>query len=199
MILRRVGLAVSGETAPACFCARTLAAPVHPAFSQSSIGGLFMADTPNRSSTTTQNTSSSQQSPRPTPAGVRPTTTTTVRPAGGPNGNAGRRPPGVAPRPGGPGGPRPGPGGRPGGPGAGQRPGNGRPGGGGRPGQRGGPHGSRNGAHAPSNGAPRNAAPVKPSGPVEIPAQLAVKDLAELLNVSVNEVIRQLIAQGVFA
>jgi translation initiation factor IF-2 len=40
---------------------------------------------------------------------------------------------------------------------------------------------------------------VKPSGPVEIPAQLAVKDLAELLNVSVNEVIRQLIAQGVFA
>jgi translation initiation factor IF-2 len=46
---------------------------------------------------------------------------------------------------------------------------------------------------------PRNAAPVKPSGPIEIPAQLAVKDLAELLNVSVNEVIRQLIAQGVFA
>jgi translation initiation factor IF-2 len=40
---------------------------------------------------------------------------------------------------------------------------------------------------------------VKPSGPVEIPAQLAVKDLAELLNVSVNEVIRQLIGQGVFA
>jgi small GTP-binding protein len=40
---------------------------------------------------------------------------------------------------------------------------------------------------------------VKPSGPVEIPAQLAVKDLAELLNVSVNEIIRQLIAQGVFA
>jgi translation initiation factor IF-2 len=40
---------------------------------------------------------------------------------------------------------------------------------------------------------------VKPSGPVEIPAQLAVKDLAELLNVTVNEVIRQLIAQGVFA
>jgi translation initiation factor IF-2 len=40
---------------------------------------------------------------------------------------------------------------------------------------------------------------VKPSGPIEIPAQLAVKDLAELLSVSVNEVIRQLIAQGVFA
>jgi hypothetical protein len=40
MILRRVGLAVSGETAPACFCACTLAAQVHPGsfrlFSQSS-------------------------------------------------------------------------------------------------------------------------------------------------------------------
>ncbi len=40
---------------------------------------------------------------------------------------------------------------------------------------------------------------MKPSGPIEIPAQLAVKDLAELLSVSVNEVIRQLITQGVFA
>jgi translation initiation factor IF-2 len=151
-----------------------------------------MSDTPNRSSTTTPNTAPSQHPPR--PAGARPTTTTTtVRPAGGPNGNAGRRPTGAPPRPGAPGGPRPG------GPG-GQRPGNnGRPGGNGRPPQRGGPHGARNGAHAATSGAPRTAAPVKPSGPVEIPAQLAVKDLAELLNVSVNEVIRQLIAQGVFA
>ena len=154
-----------------------------------------MSDTPTRSSTTSTPSSGtpSQRPSRPIPSGARPTTTT-VRPAGGPNGNAGRRPAGIAPRPGGPGAPA---GRRPGGaarPGGGPRPGNGRPGGG-RPGQ----NGARNGAHAPSSGAPRSATPVKPSGPVEIPAQLAVKDLAELLNVSVNEVIRQFIAQGVFA
>ncbi len=40
---------------------------------------------------------------------------------------------------------------------------------------------------------------VKPSGPVTIPPQIVVKDLADLLNVSVNEVIRQLITSGVFA
>src|SRR5215831_14115959 len=131
MILRRVGLAVSLETAPACFCARTLAAHVHLDCSSSLQEEGFMADTPNRSSTTTPNTAPSQNSSRPAPAGSRPTTTTTVRPAGGPNGNAGRRPPTAAPRPGAP---------RPGGSG-GQRPGNGRPGGNnGRPGQRGGPH-----------------------------------------------------------
>src|SRR5262249_24416377 len=131
MILRRVGLAISREIAPACFCARTLAAHVLQCLYEEG----FMADTPTRSSTTPSNTSPSQNPPRPAPSGARPTTTTTVRPAGGPNGNAGRRPTGVAPRPGAPGGPRPGPGARPGGPGA-QRPGNGRPGGG-RPGQRG--------------------------------------------------------------
>ncbi len=39
----------------------------------------------------------------------------------------------------------------------------------------------------------------KPSGPVAIPPQILVKDLAELLSVSVSEVIRNLIAEGVFA
>ncbi len=43
------------------------------------------------------------------------------------------------------------------------------------------------------------AVAVKPSGPVAIPAQIVVKDLAELLNVSVNEVIRDLITLGIFA
>ncbi|HEX6798339.1 MAG TPA: translation initiation factor IF-2 [Ktedonobacterales bacterium] len=124
---------------------------------------------------------------------------TTVRPAGGPNGNGGVRP--MAPRPGG-GGPRPG--GAPGAPRpGGQRPGGGpRPGGGGgRPGQhRGGPrgHGHGHGPHA--NGAgPRTAVAVRPTGPVEIPAQVMVKDLADLLQASVNEIIRTLITNGVFA
>jgi len=99
--------------------------------------------------------------------------------------------PGGGPRPGGPGGP--------GGPG--------RPGGNGRSGQGG--HGGRPGAHGHHPGAgqqrggpppgPRVATIVKPSGPVTIPPQIVVKDLADLLNVSVNEVIRQLIAGGVFA
>ena len=40
---------------------------------------------------------------------------------------------------------------------------------------------------------------MRPSGPVTIPAQIVVKDLAELLSVSVNEVIRNLIASGVYA
>src|SRR5262249_47658241 len=39
----------------------------------------------------------------------------------------------------------------------------------------------------------------KPTGPVIIPSQLLVKDLAELLNSTVNEVIRTLITNGVFA
>ena len=45
----------------------------------------------------------------------------------------------------------------------------------------------------------RAAAPVKPSGPIALPPQIVVKDLADLLSVTVNEVIRNLIAQGVFA
>ncbi|WIG57982.1 MAG: Translation initiation factor 2 [Ktedonobacterales bacterium] len=39
----------------------------------------------------------------------------------------------------------------------------------------------------------------KPTGPIAIPAQIVVKDLADLLKISVNEVIRNLIAAGVFA
>ncbi len=40
---------------------------------------------------------------------------------------------------------------------------------------------------------------MKPSGPVTIPSQIMVKDLADVLNTSVNEVIRTLIANGIFA
>jgi translation initiation factor IF-2 len=142
------------------------------------------------------------------------------RPAGGPGGFGGRPAPGgpsrpPAGRPGGPGarpgsgpGGRPGggPGGRPGGPGG--RPGGGpggRPGGGpgGRPGGSGGRSGHRNnGRGAPNsgtNGNGRVAVAVKPTGPVAIPAQIVVKDLAELLDVSVNALIRELIGLGVFA
>ncbi|HEU5345418.1 MAG TPA: translation initiation factor IF-2 [Ktedonobacterales bacterium] len=129
----------------------------------------------------TNSNSSPARSPRPAPSGM------TARPAGGPNGNGGR----PAPRPGAP---RPGgAGGRPGAP-AGGRPG-GRPGGGPRGGHRG--NGRRGG---PTQTAPRpERKEVRPSGPVTIPAQIVVKDLAELLSVSVNEVIRNLIASGVYA
>ncbi len=40
---------------------------------------------------------------------------------------------------------------------------------------------------------------MKPSGPVAIPAQIMVKDLADLMSVSVNEIIRSLISTGTFA
>ncbi|HEX8994868.1 MAG TPA: translation initiation factor IF-2 [Ktedonobacterales bacterium] len=114
----------------------------------------------------------------------------TSRPAGGPNGNAGR----PAPRPGAP---------RPGAPRPGGGPGGARPnGGGGRPGggQRGGPSrgGGRRGPSAPSAPRPERKE-VRPTGPVTIPAQIVVKDLADLLSVSVNEIIRNLIGAGVFA
>jgi translation initiation factor IF-2 len=46
---------------------------------------------------------------------------------------------------------------------------------------------------------PKAAAPTKPTGPVAIPAQIMVKDLADLLGVTVNEIIRNLIAAGIFA
>jgi len=46
---------------------------------------------------------------------------------------------------------------------------------------------------------PKAAAPTKPTGPVTIPAQIMVKDLADLLGVTVNEIIRNLIAAGIFA
>jgi translation initiation factor IF-2 len=48
-------------------------------------------------------------------------------------------------------------------------------------------------------GGSRTATAVKPSGPVTIPPQVVVKDLADLLQVSVPEVIRQLISAGTFA
>ena len=109
----------------------------------------------------------------------------TARPAGGPNGNGGRPAPrSGAPRPGGAGGGRPG----------------GRPGGGAGGGQRG--AGQRSGGR---RGGPTQLAArperkeVKPSGPITIPAQIVVKDLAELLSVSVNEIIRNLIASNVYA
>ena len=147
-----------------------------------------------------------------------------VRPAGGPPGGGGLRVPGTglggprpSVRPGAPGGGAGGPGGRPGGRpggsggGPGGRPGGpggrpvGRPGGrqgcrtggpGGRPGARG------NGRGAPQtspNGAARTAVAVQPTGPIAIPAQIVIKDLADLLSVSVNALIRELIGLGVFA
>ena len=153
--------------------------------------------------------------------GVTPLSRPIARPAGGPNGNGGLRPatsrpaPGPGGRPGGGGG-RPGGGsGRPGGPGGG-RPGGpgGRPSGpGGRPGGPGGrPGAGRSGGRANgrgngrgfsggiSGGAPRPAAAVvEHSGPVTIPAQIVVKDLADVFNVSVNSLIRELISLGLFA
>jgi len=135
------------------------------------------------------------------PVGARPLPGGGIaRPAGGPNGGGGQRP--LAPRPGAPrpGAPRPGAPGaaRPGGPPP--RPGGagGRPGGGQRGranGHRGGP--SRGPGGMPSG--PKAAAPTKPTGPVTIPAQIMVKDLADLLGVTVNEIIRNLIAAGIFA
>jgi translation initiation factor IF-2 len=136
-----------------------------------------------------------------------------VRPAGGPPGGGGLRVPGTGlggARPGGGSGPRPGggaPGGRPGGGRPAGRPGGGRPAGGpgGRPGTRGGNRGSaHNGRGAPSGGAngsapARAAVAVQPTGPIAIPAQIVVKDLADLLSVSVNALIRELIGLGIFA
>ena len=147
-----------------------------------------------------------------------------ARPAGGPNGGSGARPaggpgggsrPGFAPggaRPNGFGPPRPagGPGGaRPGGYGAPRPGGGGRPGGSGRPGggRSGGGRsgGGRGGAAAAAQRGPAapgaGRAPVAPkeTGPVTIPSQIVVKDLADLLKVTVNEIIRTLIAEGVYA
>lgn len=172
-----------------------------------------MPDTTSRS----QNSTSSSPTQRSTGASTSHLPSgTTARPAGGPNGgggvrpsgNSGGRPGGGPARTGAPGAPRPGGGGsgRPGG-GSGGRPGGnsgGRPGGGQRPGggggrgSRGGPHGRGNG-NGPATTARAAAVAVKPSGPVAIPPQVVVKDLAELLDVSVNEVIRNLITVGIFA
>ncbi len=85
---------------------------------------------------------------------------------------------------------------------AGQRPA-GRPGGatqgGARPGGQGHGNGGRSSGARPGNSAPRSqerrTAPVKekPTGPISLPPQIVVKDLADLLSVSPIEVIRDLI------
>jgi translation initiation factor IF-2 len=167
---------------------------------------------------------SASAAPRPTTArpaggpngggGLRPsganmgTPQTSGRPGGfgGPGGGPGGRPGGGGPgaRPGGGPGGRPGggPGGRPGGfGGPGGRPG-GRPGGGpgGRPG--GNRHNGRGNGRGGPGGAPtsqRAPAAVAPTGPIAIPAQIVVKDLADLLKVTPNAVIRDLIGLGTFA
>ncbi|HEX5157315.1 MAG TPA: translation initiation factor IF-2, partial [Ktedonobacterales bacterium] len=186
-----------------------------------------MPDTTN-SRSRTPSTSSTSSTSSSSPASQRPAgastshlpSGTTARPAGGPNGGGGVRPrpagpggrpaggPGGGPRPAGPGGRPSGPGGRPGG---GPRPGGpggpgGRPGGGPRPGGNGARGGGRGGPHGRGNGNGPSAAPsravataVKPSGPVALPPQIVVKDLAEVLNVSVNEVIRNLITLSIYA
>ncbi len=69
----------------------------------------------------------------------------------------------------------------------------GRPSGGGRPGGR---------SSSPAKPSERRPAPVvkeKPTGPISLPAQIMVKDLAEVLSVTPNEAIRGLIKHGVFA
>jgi translation initiation factor IF-2 len=135
-----------------------------------------------------------------TPPSVR-SSTATSRPAGGPGGGGGTRAgasrsrsasPTSGNRPGAttraPGTGRPGsaaPAARPSG--TTGRPGNGRNGNAGR------------GQGASSNGQKAAATATKPTGPIAIGPQIMVKDLAELLDVSVNEVIRNLISAGIFA
>src|SRR6185437_10951374 len=206
---RRVGLAISREQEMASLLLLFFSYRVFAG--DAGFSGGSMPDTTSRSRTSSTS-SSSPASQRPAGASASHLPSgTTARPAGGPNGGGGvrpgaPRPGGAPPRPaGGPGGPRPGgPGGRPGGGprpgGPGGRPGGGRPGGNGaRGGGRGGPHGRGNG-NGPSAAPSRAAATtVKPSGPVALPAQIVVKDLAEVLNVSVNEVIRNLITLSIYA
>ncbi len=84
----------------------------------------------------------------------------------------------------------------------------GRSGGPGRSGGSGGP-GGRPGAPRPASRPSRNTtrtqerrpAPVKekPTGPISLPPQIVVKDLADLLDVSATEVIRTLIKHSIFA
>ena len=66
-----------------------------------------------------------------------------------------------------------------------------------------GQHGGRGqrGGAATAGGASRadRRAETRQTGPVVIPPQIMVKDLADLLNASANEIIRTLIANGVFA
>src|SRR6266567_3616328 len=155
--------------------------------SRSSTGGTFAPainkESPsiNRGATT----------PAPVPAQRRTTTQTHGTPLQAPA----QRPSGTAPvqRPAGPGGPaRPGrrngsTGHGPARPGTPARPQPGRP------------------AHRPGTPAQRpqerrgTAVKEKPTGPISIPPQIVVKDLAVLLQATPNEVIRDLIKQGVFA
>ncbi len=82
---------------------------------------------------------------------------------------------------------------------AAHRPAASRPGGQGRPGGQARP-GTRPPARAQRTQERRNAAvKEKPTGPISIPPQIVVKDLAELLQATPNEIIRGLIKNGHFA
>ncbi|PWT70416.1 MAG: translation initiation factor IF-2 [Chloroflexi bacterium] len=154
------------------------------------------------SRTATNASAGTDRSGSATPHTVR-STTTTSRPAGGPGGGGGTRAGASRSRSTGPTG-----GNRPGGaptraPGAG-RPGSAPPAA--RPsGTTGRPSNGRNGGTAgrgqgaSSNGQKAAVAAAKPTGPIAIGPQIMVKDLADLLDVSVNEVIRNLISAGIFA
>src|SRR6266516_1603634 len=118
----------------------------------------------------------------------------TSRPGGG--GQGGQR---SGPRPGGPA-----TGGQQGYQGIGQRqaprPGQGT----GRPGTQGRPNGGRPGGRnaATAQRTQERRAPVvkeKPTGPITIPPQIMVKDMADLLSITPNEAIRGLIKHGIFA
>ena len=127
---------------------------------------------------------------RPAPAQQRPAPTQRPAPA---QRNGSTTPP--AQRPARPGGAPARPGTRPGGPPAGGY----RPGGQGRPGGQARP-GTRPPARAQRTQERRNAAvKEKPTGPISIPPQIVVKDLAELLQATPNEIIRGLIKNGHFA
>ncbi len=127
---------------------------------------------------------------RPAPAQQRPAPTQRPAPA---QRNGSTTPP--AQRPARPGGAPARPGTRPGGPPAGGY----RPGGQARPGGQGRP-GTRPPARAQRTQERRNAAvKEKPTGPISIPPQIVVKDLAELLQATPNEIIRGLIKNGHFA
>src|SRR5229473_939347 len=136
---------------------------------------------------------------RPAPAQQRPAPTQRPFPAqrNGSTTSPAQRPPA---RPGGaparPGGAPARPGGAPARPGTRQ---SGPPAGGYRPGGQGRP-GTRPPARAQRTQERRNAAvKEKPTGPISIPPQIVVKDLAELLQATPNEIIRGLIKNGHFA
>ncbi len=132
-----------------------------------------------------------------------------------PRNNSGGGAPAYTPRPAGGGGnapypPRQGSGPRPGGGpsygGAGTRPAprhGGAPGGGRPGGQHGGPGGRGPARSGPpqrgSHERRTTAVKEKPTGPILIPPQIVVKDLAELLQATPNEIIRGLIKHSIFA